>query len=65
MPAHRAAVARVLGSPRLHRTVVTGEVISKETAGEYALDVFGDRWSGCWGRRWLIGVGGGSRLGAW
>jgi hypothetical protein len=34
----------VLGAPRLHRTVATGEVISKEAAGEYALDVFGGRW---------------------
>lgn len=44
VPAHRAALARVLGSPRLHHTVITGEVISKEAAGEYALDVFGGRW---------------------
>ncbi|MEU0883779.1 aminoglycoside adenylyltransferase domain-containing protein [Lentzea sp. NPDC005914] len=44
VPAHRAAVARVLGPPRLHHTVVTGEVISKEAAGEYALDTFGGRW---------------------
>lgn len=44
VPAHRAAAARVLGPPRLHRTVVSGEVISKEAAAEYALDTFGDRW---------------------
>lgn len=44
VPAHRAAVARVLGPPRLHHTIVTGEVISKEAAGEYALDTFGGRW---------------------
>jgi hypothetical protein len=30
----------VLGPPRLHHTIATGEVISKEAAGEYALDVF-------------------------
>jgi Domain of unknown function (DUF4111)/Nucleotidyltransferase domain len=34
----------VLGSPRLHATIATGEVISKEAAGEYALDVFDARW---------------------
>jgi hypothetical protein len=34
----------VLGSPRLHHTIDTGEVISKERAGEYALDVFDRRW---------------------
>ncbi len=30
----------VLGPPRLHHTIATGEVVSKEAAGEYALDVF-------------------------
>ncbi|MEU4805791.1 aminoglycoside adenylyltransferase domain-containing protein [Actinosynnema sp. NPDC023587] len=44
VPAHRLAVSRVLGPPRLHHTVVTGEVISKEAAAEYALDTFGHRW---------------------
>ncbi|MCX2947119.1 nucleotidyltransferase domain-containing protein [Lentzea sp. NEAU-D7] len=44
VPAHRAAISRVLGSPRLHHTVLTGEVISKEAAAEYALDVFGGAW---------------------
>ena len=34
----------VLGAPRLHHTIATGEVISKEAAGEYALDVFPPRW---------------------
>ena len=34
----------VLGAPRLHHTMVTGEVVSKEAAGEYALDVFPRRW---------------------
>lgn len=34
----------VLGAPRLHHTISTGEVISKEAAGEYALDVFDHRW---------------------
>ncbi|HZG88739.1 MAG TPA: aminoglycoside adenylyltransferase domain-containing protein [Pseudonocardia sp.] len=34
----------VLGPPRLHRTVATGEVVSKEAAGQYALDVLDPRW---------------------
>ena len=34
----------VLGAPRLHHTIATGEVASKEAAGEYALDEFGPRW---------------------
>ena len=34
----------VLGAPRLHHTIVTGQVVSKETAGEYALDLFPRRW---------------------
>jgi len=35
----------VLGAPRLHRTLATAEVISKEQAGVYAMDTFGPRWS--------------------
>ncbi len=38
------AVWGVLGAPRLHRTVLQGDIISKEEAGEYAVVVFGDRW---------------------
>jgi hypothetical protein len=34
----------VLGAPRLHYTIVTGEVVSKEAAGQYALDVFPPCW---------------------
>lgn len=34
----------VLGAPRLHCTITTGEVVSKEAAGEYALDVFPQRF---------------------
>jgi hypothetical protein len=34
----------VLGAPRLHYTIETGEVISKETAAEYALDTFDNEW---------------------
>jgi hypothetical protein len=34
----------VLGAPRLHYTIATGNVASKEAAGEYALDTFGREW---------------------
>jgi hypothetical protein len=34
----------VLGAPRLHATIATGDVISKEAAGEYALATFDARW---------------------
>lgn len=45
LPLGRLAAAwGVLGAPRLHHTIATGEVISKEAAGEYALDVFDRRW---------------------
>jgi hypothetical protein len=44
LPAHRVALASVLAPPRLHHTIVTGEVISKEAAAEYALDTFAARW---------------------
>jgi len=33
-----------LGAPRLHHTIATGEIISKETAGEYALETFDHSW---------------------
>lgn len=32
------------GPARLHHTIATGEVISKDQAGEYALEVFDRRW---------------------
>lgn len=34
----------VLGAPRLHCTIATGEVVSKEAAGDYALSVFDSAW---------------------
>jgi predicted nucleotidyltransferase len=34
----------VLGAPRLHYTIATGEVATKETAGRYALKTFDSRW---------------------
>ncbi|WP_218157712.1 aminoglycoside adenylyltransferase domain-containing protein [Saccharopolyspora shandongensis] len=44
LPAHRVALAHVLGPPRLHCTIATGRVITKESAAEYALDTFAARW---------------------
>ena len=37
-------VSGVLSAPRLHCTVLNGDIISKEEAGEYAMAAFGDRW---------------------
>lgn len=37
-------VSAVLNAPRLHRTVHSGDIISKEDAGEYALATFGGPW---------------------
>jgi hypothetical protein len=34
----------VLGIPRLHATLVTGEIVSKSGAGEYSLERFPERW---------------------
>lgn len=34
----------VLGAPRLHHTILTGEVISKEAAGEWALAAYDPKW---------------------
>ncbi len=40
----RFAARGVIGVSRLHYTLATGEIISKEAAGEYALATFGPRW---------------------
>lgn len=34
----------VLGAPRLHRTIATGDVVSKEAAGEWALATYDECW---------------------
>jgi hypothetical protein len=34
----------VLGTPRLHCTITTGDIVSKEQAGDYALGVFDAAW---------------------
>ncbi|MEV5410077.1 nucleotidyltransferase domain-containing protein [Thermopolyspora sp. NPDC052614] len=44
IPPPRLALMYTLGPPRLHHTVATGEVISKEAAAAYALDTFDPRW---------------------
>lgn len=41
---HLAAAWGALGAPRLHYTIATGAIATKEQAGEYALDVFDPRW---------------------
>ena len=33
-----------LGAPRLHFTIATGEIVTKEDAGHYARATFGERW---------------------
>jgi predicted nucleotidyltransferase len=33
-----------LGAPRLHYTIATGRVVSKEAAGAYAIETFGPQW---------------------
>jgi predicted nucleotidyltransferase len=40
----RYAAWGVLGVSRLHYTLATGEIVSKEAAGEYALEAFGPEW---------------------
>jgi Domain of unknown function (DUF4111) len=40
----RFASSGVLGAPRLHYTIATGQVASKEAAAQYALEVFEPRW---------------------
>lgn len=41
--AQQVAAGRVTGPPRMHHTVLTGEIISKDDAVRYALDTFGVR----------------------
>jgi hypothetical protein len=40
----RHATWGVLGAPRLHFTLRTSEIATKEHAAEYAMDAFGTRW---------------------
>jgi hypothetical protein len=40
----RFTASGVLGAPRLHYTIATGAITSKEAAAQYALEVFEPRW---------------------
>jgi hypothetical protein len=44
LPARWRTAWGVLGTSRMHATVTTGDVISKEAAAHYALDRFDHRW---------------------
>ncbi len=44
VPPRRLAASGVLGTPRLHYTIATGEIATKEAAARYALEVFESRW---------------------
>ncbi len=46
VPPRRLAASGVLGAPRLHYTIATGEIATKEAAAHYAFDVFEPRWHG-------------------
>jgi hypothetical protein len=46
VPPRRLAASGVLGAPRLHYTIATGEITTKEAAAGYALEVFEPRWHG-------------------
>lgn len=44
IPASHRVQWGVLGPPRLHCTIRTGDIVSKSDAGRYALDTFDERW---------------------
>lgn len=44
IPPRHLAACGVLGAPRLHYTLTTGEIATKEAAAHYALDAFEHRW---------------------
>jgi Aminoglycoside adenylyltransferase, C-terminal domain len=44
VPARRLAARGVLGAPRLHYTLTTGEIATKEAAARHAVDVFDPAW---------------------
>ena len=46
VPPRRLAASGVLGAPRLHYTIATGEIATKETAARYAIEMFEPRWHG-------------------
>jgi Domain of unknown function (DUF4111) len=46
VPPRCLAASGVLGAPRLHYTIATGGIATKEAAAHYALEVFEPRWHG-------------------
>lgn len=46
VPLRRFAASGVFGASRLHYTIATGEIATKEAAAYYALEVFEPRWHG-------------------
>jgi hypothetical protein len=46
VPPRRVAASGVLGAPRLHYTIATGDIATKEAAARYALEAFDPRWHG-------------------
>jgi hypothetical protein len=44
VPPRRLTASGVLGAPRLHYTIATGGITTKEAAAQYALEVFEPRW---------------------
>ena len=46
VPPRRLAASGVLGAPRLHYTIATGGIATKEAAARYSLEIFEPRWHG-------------------
>jgi hypothetical protein len=46
VPPRRLAATGVLGAPRLHYTIATGDIATKQAAARYALEAFDPRWHG-------------------
>jgi Domain of unknown function (DUF4111) len=44
IPTRRFVAEGVLGAPRLHYTIATGKIATKERAARYALEIFDARW---------------------
>jgi hypothetical protein len=44
VPPRRLAASGVLGAPRLHYTIATGQIATKEAAAHYAIEIFEPRW---------------------
>ncbi|TCO54952.1 nucleotidyltransferase domain-containing protein [Actinocrispum wychmicini] len=79
VPPTKVAAARLFGPPRLHHTIATGNILTKEEAIEYAMDTFGPRWhpllklalterttrTGLAGRAGRTGLSRWTGLGAW